>query len=124
MNITNNQGVITGGNATLNVGNLVAGSNARIDSIVETSAAGRQKTIEDVRAQLDELLAVMRENRDRLPPEAVNAIETVKAEVARPAPSKLLVTSVLSGVSDLVKSFGSLSGAIVAVRELVSVVLK
>jgi hypothetical protein len=124
MNITNNHGVIMGGNAIVDVGNLVVGSNARIDSIVETSAAGRQKTIEDVRAQLDELLAVMRENRDRLPPEAVNAIETVKAEVARPAPSKLLVTSVLSGVSDLVKSFGSLSGAIVAVRELVSVVLK
>lgn len=125
MNSTNNQGVIIAGNAVVHAAQIVTGANARIDSIVHFSSDTSQtRTIEDVRRQIDELLAVIRENRDHLSPEAEKAIETVKAEVARPEPSKIVVTSILSGVSELVKSFGSLSGAIVAVRELVSVVLK
>lgn len=125
MHYTNNQGLIVAGNGVLNAGQVAVGPNARIDSIVHFSSdAGQKRTIEDLRFQVDELLAVIRENRDRVAPEAEKAIETVKEQVALPEPNKIVVTSILSGVSELVKSFGSLSGAIVAVRELVAVVLK
>ncbi len=118
-----NQGVVVSGQGVLNARQLVVGSNARIDSIVESAQPGVDKTIADLRSQLDALLAVVRENRHCLPPEAESALVTVREEVDKLAPNKMVVTSVLGGVSEVVKSFGSLAGAITAVRELVALVL-
>lgn len=123
MKSADNHGVIIAGNGVLNAKQLAVGAHARIDSIVNASGATPASTIEDLRRQLDELLGVLRENSHCLPPEAGKAIQAVKEEVAKPEPNKLVVTSVLDSVSDVLKSFGSLTGAIVAIRQLASLVL-
>lgn len=123
MSSTHNQGVsISGGAVTAH--QIVSGPNSRAECIVHAGEGGANgKTIDDLRAQLDALLALMRENSHALAPEAEKAIEVVRQEAAKPAPSKFVISSVLDSVSGTVKSFASLTGAITAVKELVALVL-
>lgn len=123
MSNTHNEGVSIGG-GTVIAHQIVAGQNARAECNVNPSGGGANgKTIDDLLAQFDALLALMRENRHVLAPEAEKAIEAVREEAAKPAPSKLVISSVLDSVSKTVKSFASLTGAITAVKELVALVL-
>lgn len=123
MNNEHNQGfIITGGTVTAH--QLVAGSNARAESIVNASqGTANDKTIDDLRTQLDALLVLIQDNKHCLAPEAEKAIEIVKQEAAKPEPSKFVISSVLDSVSGTVKSFASLTSAIAAVKDLVALLL-
>jgi hypothetical protein len=123
MNTTHNEGVIVTGHGVLNAKQLAAGSGARADSIIYGSAPGQAKTIDDLRVQLDELLILIRENQQSVPHEAEKAARFVKEEVAKPEPSKLAVTSVLDSLAGLVQSVGKLGGAVLAIKQLASLVL-
>lgn len=123
MNSTHNLGIIIN-NGSVVAHQLVAGSNARAESIINGSqATGTGKTIDDLRAQIDALLALIQENKHCLAPGAEKAMEVVKQEVAKPEPSKFVISTILDSVSGTVKSFASLAGAITAVTELVALVL-
>jgi hypothetical protein len=123
MNSEHNQGIIvTGGTVTAH--QLVAGSNARAESIVNGSqGTANDKTIDDLRTQLDALLVLIQDNKHCLAPDAEKAIEIVKQEAAKPEPSKFVISSVLDSVSGTVKSFASLTSAIAAVKDLVALLL-
>jgi hypothetical protein len=123
MQSTANQGIIVNGPGTITAAQIAVGHGASISGIAGHAAAD-QRTIEHLQQELDALLVLLRKESASLPPEAAAKVEFVAKEVKSAAPDKLVVTSVLDSVARLVTSFGALSGAIIAVKELAGAVLK
>lgn len=124
MNNTNNQGVIVAGNGSLTAHNIVAGDHAHAESVHIGHGTDAGPTLGHLQKEMDALLAQFRKETGRIPPEAIKAVETVTAEVKKPAPDKLTVTCVLDSVAKLVTSVGGLSGSIAAAKDLAAFVLK
>lgn len=119
-----NNGIIIGGNGYLKAKQLAVGPGATIEVVFGSDESPEQRALRQLRKELDDLMILVRKESAHLPSAAVNAVETVIKEVKNPEPNKLVVTSVLDSVAGLVTSFGGLSGAIVAVKELAAAVLK
>jgi hypothetical protein len=65
----------------------------------------------------------MREQAGAIPQGTEEAVVTVRDELARPRPNKMVVTAVLDKVSDAVQAVGSLAALAKTVRELAGAVL-
>lgn len=124
MKNTNNQGIIIAGNGSLTAHNIGTGDHAHVESVHIQHGTDAGPTLAHLQKEMDALLAQCKKETGRIPPEAVKAVETVAAEVKKPAPDKLTVTCVLDSVAKLVTSVGGLSGSIAAVKELAAFVLK
>lgn len=118
-----NQGIIiTGG--TISAEQLAVGTNAKAEKIIQAIEQGdNTKTISDLREQLNYLLELIRENSSMLEPNVEKAIEVVKAEADKPSPNKIVMTSIIDGVIQTVKSLTSIAGAITAIKKLIDIVI-
>lgn len=121
---TANQGIIVAGSGSLSGGQIAVETGAHITAGVGEGAVQTGLTLEQLRKELDDLLQLVRRESARIPPEVVKGVEAVTKEVTGPEPNKVVVTSVLDSVARLVTSFGTLSGSIIAVKELAVAVLK
>lgn len=118
-----NQGIIvTGGE--FNSRNTTVGQNAKTETTHYHSGPHDGSSLLDLQRELDNLLQLVRSESARLPAKAVTDVEIVANEAKSAEPNKVQITSMLDSVAKLVTSFGSLSGSIIAVRELATAVLK
>lgn len=118
MGTINNAGIMVTGRASLQAGQVAAGDHAHAGAAGADGAALAQ-----LQARLDELLAQMRAHAAVLPAGAEAALATVRDELARPQPNKMVVTAVLDKVKETVQAIGSLAGLATAVRELAGIAL-
>jgi hypothetical protein len=114
-----NRGVMVTGHGTLHAQQIAAGDHAHAQGGAGTEAGA----LAELQARLDELLERMREQGAAVPPGAEAAVVTVRDELARPQPNKMVVTAVLDKVSDAVKAVGSLAGLAKTVQDLAGAIL-
>lgn len=124
MIVKGNQGVIVNGGGTFTSKVTVTGANASFNGTVTDGVSRDDSPLLHLQTKFDELLVLLHEEAERLPPNAISAVETVANEARSAQPNKFLITTVLDSVSKLVTSLGHLSAPIIAVKELAAAVLK
>jgi hypothetical protein len=115
MAYSRNEGVVvTGG--SFNATNAAVGRGAQVHQTVGTDPQAR-----DVQLKLDALLELLSQHRDQVPnsDEVTEATKSVKEELAKDKPNRLTLKSLLSGITDSVKSVGALAMAAEALKTAV-----
>jgi hypothetical protein len=116
-----NKGFIVNG-GTVNANNIAVGSHASISKINEV--CGKQDpNINDLKQVMAELNKVIDENKEHLDKNVVASADLVSNEINSDKPNKLLIDSVLDGISSASERVLPLVGAIKSVKSLIAVLL-
>lgn len=120
MTISQNQGVIvTGG--SFHATNAAVGSGAQVHQLTGADA----KAAEDAQKQLASFMELLKLHQEQIPnaAEVKEASHSVAEELAKEKPNRLTLKSLLTGITDSVKSVGSLAVAAEALKVTVVTLL-
>jgi hypothetical protein len=120
MTYTRNEGVVVSG-GTFTATNAAVGTNAQINH-TQTSESNAMK---EVQQRLDLLLQSLEEHGNQIPNrgEVAEAAQSVKEELTREKPNRLTLKSLLSGITDSVKSVSGVALAVEGLKLAVTTLL-
>ncbi len=113
-----NKGIVVSGSAHLEAGAVAAGDGARA---VNTTVAPASPQITELRTQLAELIAMMRNSTElRDADELVDTAEQANQELARQRPNKHLLAGLFAGLASGVSTVATLAEAVGKIQQQVS----
>ncbi|HEY9392426.1 MAG TPA: hypothetical protein VIR27_21950 [Mycobacteriales bacterium] len=113
-----NKGIVVSGSAHLEAGAVAAGDGARA---VNTTVAPASPQITELRTQLAELIAMMRNSTElRDADELVDTAEQANQELARQRPNKHLLAGLFAGLASGVSTVATLAEAAGKIQQQVS----
>lgn len=108
MAFSRNEGIVVSG-GTFNATNAAVGTGAQIHQTIGTDS---QATVE-VQKQLAQFVELLKQHQAQVPNsgEVQEATQSVQEELAKEKPNRLTLKSLLSGITESVKSVGTLAVA-------------
>ncbi len=124
INRNSNQGIIITGGA-IKADQVAVGTGAVAQKTIDTSQhADAAATIDDLRKQLSSLLDLIKQHRDILDASTEGAVEVAMQEAEREKPNKVVMSSIMDGITNGVKSISSVASAVNAIKSLIDIAIR
>ena len=118
--VNNNRGLIVGGNASVSFDVGAIGDQASARKNLQSGSPGEAMALAALREHLQQLTELLRQHGDRVQPETRAAVQQVVEEAAKPAPNKLVMSSILQGAAATLGSIAALGTHFLKIKDLIA----